>query len=233
MNQEIDAINISALKFAYNTQLILDIEAFHLPQQSHIFIYGRSGSGKSTLLNLLSGISKPQQGSIHILGQNLQQLNAGKRDKFRAQNIGVVFQEFNLIPYLSIWQNIAIGAHFGGQNQAQCQQHAREIFAQLELSEQLLSQKINTLSVGQRQRVAIARALINHPKLLIADEPTSALDSQLRDQFMTLLLNCCQKFAASLLFVSHDLSLQKYFSQHLDLAQINRANQATEQKNDF
>src|SRR5690606_13748258 len=175
----------------------------------------------STLLNLLAGILLPNSGTIEILGQRLNALSARRRDKWRARHIGVVFQQFNLIPYFSAVDNIRLAAHFA--RTANATGRAKELLQALGIDENLHYQSASQLSIGQQQRVAIARALINQPELLIVDEPTSALDTQNRDAFMTLLLEQAQRNNTALIFVSHDLSLADSFSRVEALAEINRA----------
>lgn len=202
---------------------LLAIAQWDLRVGQKVFLYGPSGSGKSTLLNLLAGTLKPQQGSIRILNQDITLLSARKRDKFRAQNIGVVFQQFNLIPYLSVAQNIAAAAWLAGNTRADLSHRIAQTVSQLQLPTTILAQQASQLSVGQQQRVAIARALINNPRLMIVDEPTSALDSDARDSFMQLLLQVCEQANSTLVFVSHDQSLSQYFDERVSLASLNQA----------
>lgn len=221
------AIHIQQLQFAYDRrQSLIQIDDWQVPSQSQTFLYGASGSGKSTLLNLLCGILTPQSGEVTLLGQAFSRLPSRKRDRFRAQHIGVVFQEFNLIPFLTVAENIALATHFARQSDNQssnqagneltekrtANERAGAIFERLKLNTTLLSQRADQLSVGQRQRVSIARALINQPEILIADEPTSALDSENRDEFMQLLLETATQSACTVLFVSHDQGLKSHFS---------------------
>lgn len=225
-----DAIRINRLVFSYpgkNSAVVLDIPSWHIQRGERLFLQGPSGSGKSTLLNLLAGILTTAHGSVEILGQNLAALSAHQRDNFRAQHIGIVFQQFNLIPYLSILDNIRLAAYFSGKNNTGIEQKALHLFAALGLDRSLLNKQTSALSVGQQQRVAIARALINAPEILIADEPTSALDSDARAAFMQLLLELCKDQGNTLIFVSHDNSLAQHFQRVLNLASINRAGTAT------
>ncbi len=223
-NQIPDAIRIHRLVFSYpgkTPAVVLDIPDWRIQQGERLFLQGPSGSGKSTLLNLLAGILTAAHGSVEILGQNLAALSAHQRDNFRARHIGIVFQQFNLIPYLNVLDNIRLAAYFSGKTDIE--QEALHLFAALGLDRSLLNKQTNTLSVGQQQRVAIARALINAPEILIADEPTSALDSDARAAFMQLLLELCKDQGNTLIFVSHDNSLAQHFQKVLNLASINRA----------
>lgn len=217
------AIELSDLVFRYdkrNSQALLDIPNWQVLRGEQVFLYGPSGSGKSTLLNLLGGVLRPERGQIRLLNTNMGELSSRRRDRFRARHIGIVFQQFNLIPYLSVIDNILLAAHFSSDTR-DAKQRASELFERLHLPAVLLARRADLLSVGQQQRVAIARALINGPELLIADEPSSALDSDARDRFMTLLLQVCQLNQSTLVFVSHDRSLDKHFQKTVDLANIN------------
>ena len=146
-------------------------------------------------------------------------LSASQRDQFRAQHIGVIFQQFNLIPYLNILDNIKLAAHFSLYSPAQANETMSYIIDRLSLSQRTLQQRL--LSVGQQQRVAIARALINQPSIIIADEPTSALDSDAKDDFIQLLFESTHQIGSTILFVSHDQSLAKHFERRIQLNDIN------------
>lgn len=217
-----NAIEIRQLQFAYEKgEPLIEIANWQVQQQAQVFLYGASGSGKSTLLNLLSGILTPQSGDIDLLQQPFSRFSSRQRDRFRAKHIGVVFQEFNLIPFLTVDENITLATRFAGKNTAgDLEQKTSSIFSRLKLSEKLLTQRADTLSVGQRQRVSIARALINQPEILIADEPTSALDSDNRDEFMQLLLETAEQSACTVLFVSHDQGLKSHFSHHQNITDL-------------
>jgi len=200
---------------------MLDIPQWSVGLGEQVFVHGPSGAGKSTLLNLLAGILLPNTGSIEILGKQLHTLSGSQRDKWRARHIGVVFQQFNLIPYLSGLNNIRLAAHFA--KTANASTRASELLTALSIDPRLHDQPASTLSIGQQQRIAIARALINQPELLIVDEPTSALDQQNRDAFMSLLLKQVTEHNTALIFVSHDLDLAARFSRVEALPEINRA----------
>ena len=203
-------------------RIILDIPSWSMKQGTSVFLHGESGSGKSTLLNLLSGMLVSKAGEITIAGTSLQKLNSRQRDRFRAEHIGVVFQQFNLIPYLSVMDNVLLAANFASGLSPEIEQKAKDLFAQVNLPESLYQQKAMSLSIGQQQRVAIVRALLNTPDLLLVDEPTSALDANNRDAFIRLLLSVVSKNSTSLVFVSHDLSLASYFDETVELSSINR-----------
>lgn len=216
------AISLNNVAFHWSTNLpaTLNIENWEVDTGQSVFIYGRSGSGKSTLLNIIAGILEPQHGTVNILGQNINQLKQTQRDKFRANHMGVIFQQFNLIPYLSVQENIQLSQLFSASKNTT--KDIKLLISQLGLPESLLSRKANQLSVGQQQRVAVARALFHKPEIIIADEPTSALDTETRDEFINLLLQQTQKNKSTILFVSHDKSLSQYFDKTIDLQQLNK-----------
>ena len=217
------AIHIQDCHFGYTPNSpILHIPSFIVEAGTTVFLRGPSGSGKSTLLQLCTGMLLPQQGEINILGKTISTLSASARDRFRATHIGVVLQQFNLIDYLSVQDNIKLAQHFA--QQASLDKHPNyldELLEALHLSKEILQQKANALSVGQQQRVAILRALINRPKLLIVDEPTSALDEAAKTGFMETLFRLQHLTDCTLLFVSHDMRLTQGFDQVIDLADIN------------
>jgi putative ABC transport system ATP-binding protein len=227
------ALLLQAVKFAYASgcEPVIDIPFWKVSKGERIFLRGASGSGKSTLLNLLSGMLVATEGDVSISGTVLNRLNARQRDRFRAQHIGVVFQQFNLIPYLSVMDNVLLAASFAGGLSQKTREKAGHLFAQVNLPASLYQQKAMSLSIGQQQRVAIVRALLNSPDILLVDEPTSALDADNRDAFMALLLKVVAEQEASLVFVSHDLSLAHYFENTIELNDMNiaRANLTADQ----
>lgn len=207
----------------------IHIEQLQIQQGERIFLFGPSGTGKSTLLGLLAGIHRPTLGKISILNQDLTSLSNAKRDQFRADHIGTIFQNFNLLAYLNPLENVMLGCHFSTlrtnkavQQHGSVKQAARHLLAQLGISEPLLHHSVGELSIGQQQRIAAARAVIGKPELIIADEPTSALDADNRAAFINLLFEQATQCNATLLFVSHDQSLAPMFSRQLSLAEINQ-----------
>lgn len=222
-------IDIRQLQFSWRSDLplVLDIDTLRIQRGERVFIKGASGSGKTTLLSLLAGVLNPRQGQLQVLGNNLPQMQAAARDRFRADHIGFVFQMFNLLPYLSVLENVTLPLHFSARRRQRIKHpmnEARRLLSHLDLNDPtLLARPVAELSVGQQQRVAAARALIGSPELLIADEPTSALDADRREAFIRLLINECNDSNTSLLFVSHDQALQQHFDHTLSLGEINRA----------
>lgn len=208
----------------------LAIPYLDVRQGEHVFVRGSSGSGKTTLLNLLAGILVPASGSITVLGQPLHSLSASARDRFRADHIGVIFQQFNLLPYLSVLENVQLPCHFSAWRKQQAgdmQATAIHLLAHLGLDSSLHQRPATELSVGQQQRVAVARALIGRPGIIIADEPTSALDTDTRDHFLELLFTEAQAQGSTIVFVSHDPHIAGRFPRVIELNQLNRASSPT------
>jgi putative ABC transport system ATP-binding protein len=198
------------------------IPRWRLLRGERVFLHGQSGSGKSTLLNLLAGVLSPTKGEVQLLEQPFSSLSSRNRDKFRAQHIGVVFQQFNLISYLSVLKNIQLAAYFAGKTTSKVEHNASEMLLKLKLSPDVLQRPAGSLSVGQQQRVAIARALINRPEILLVDEPTSALDASARDAFMEILIEICQLTSTTLVFVSHDMYLQRFFDSGVEMSSLRK-----------
>lgn len=228
--QSIIALRGIRYRWRPNAPVVLDIEQLDIAPGERLFIRGPSGSGKTTLLGLMGGVLCPGSGQVHLAGEDLAQLSAAARDRLRADEIGFVFQMFNLIPYLSVLDNVLLPCRFSQTRHQRAAAErepvleARRLLARLGLEEEaLLTRDVAELSVGQQQRVAVARALIGRPGIVIADEPTSALDADSRDEFLDLLQEECGSSGAALLFVSHDVSLAHHFDRSLDMRTLNRA----------
>lgn len=221
-------IDVHGLHFRWpgQQQPCLNIPAFSVSSGERVFLHGASGSGKSTLLALLGGVLLPEAGQIRIMGQDLRGVSAGKRDRFRVRHMGFIFQQFNLIPYLSVLDNVLLPCHFsagrrrsaGGESKLHTE--ARRLLHHLDLASDLWHRPAARLSVGQQQRVAAARALIGHPELIVADEPTSALDADRQTAFLDLLIRECDEAKSTLIFVSHDLRLAEHFGRIVALADL-------------
>jgi putative ABC transport system ATP-binding protein len=224
-------IELRDLVFGWPTgPTVLDIARLDVARGEKVFLQGASGSGKSTLLGIIGGVLRPAQGSIRVLGTELARLRPGARDRFRGDHIGFIFQMFNLIPYLSVLDNVLLPARFTPQRGAAfaaagaLPDEARRLLLALGLHDPALQRRaVTELSIGQQQRVAAARALLGSPELIIADEPTSALDHDARADFLQLLMQECARSSATLLFVSHDTSLGSRFDRSVSLHEINRA----------
>ena len=195
---------------------------------------GASGCGKSTLLSLIAGVVLPQHGTIDILGRRLTDIPTSSRDRFRADHLGLVFQQFNLLPYLDIFDNILLPCTFSAlrrqrisKTKSTPRQHAKNLLDQLELDvSQLGKRAVADLSIGQQQRVAVARALIGSPELIIADEPTSALDERAGQSFIELLLGQSSANGSTVLVVSHDTRLASHFDRHIRFETLNQTRAA-------
>lgn len=202
------------------------IDALDVPAGRKLFLHGESGCGKSTLLGLMAGVLVARQGSVSLLGQDWAALPAGRRDARRADHVGVIFQQFNLLPYLSVLHNVLLPCRFSGLRAQRCDgapaAAAQTLLRHIGLPAELWGRQAFTLSVGQQQRVAAARALIGRPELVLADEPSSALDAARRDDFMALLLRECDAAGSTLVFVSHDERLAAHFDERLSLPALNR-----------
>jgi putative ABC transport system ATP-binding protein len=204
----------------------LDIPRLEVASGERVFLHGPSGSGKSTLLNLIGGVAVPQRGQVRLLGTNIAALPSRSRDTFRAEHIGFIFQQFNLLPWLSAVDNVLLPCTFSASRKRRAGDaaaSAQRLLAHLDLAPALWRKPAAELSVGQQQRVAAARALIGQPQILIADEPTSALDAPRQQAFIDLLLAESATSGATLLFVSHDQRLAARFDREIALAGINRA----------
>ena len=229
-------IELNNLGFAWpGHPELLDIPSFTLQRGESIFLKGPSGSGKTTLLGLLGGVQQPDRGSVRLLGTDLGQLSASRRDRFRVDHTGYIFQQFNLLPFLSVRENVVLPCRFSSRRAQKAKKRhgsidnaASQLLVELGIRADLLERRADSLSIGQQQRVAAARALIGQPELVIADEPTSALDADTRETFIQLLFAECRDAGASLLFVSHDQSLAPLFDHSLALDQLNRASRAEE-----
>lgn len=215
-------LKIESLEFKYSKgPTILSIPHLTLEEGQGLFLYGPSGHGKSTLLNLIAGVLAPTSGEITIGETLLHKLSAGKKDQWRGDNLGYVFQQFNLIPYLSIFENIMLPCQFSKKRKAQSsEKEIHELIERMNLSS-FIHKQVKDLSIGQQQRVALCRALVGKPKLLLADEPTSALDEKNTNELMNLLKEERAKNQLTTIFVSHDLRLKPFFDSHQSLVDLN------------
>lgn len=217
------AIALKDCLFSYNQsdKLVINIEQLDIKKGERIFLYGPSGHGKSTLLNLISGVLKANSGTVSVLGLDLTTLSQSKRDHLRGEKIGYIFQVFNLIPYLTVKENIVLPCLINKRRAIDdYDKQSEELIDSLGLR-QYINAKVTDLSIGQQQRVAAARALIGNPEMIIADEPTSALDEKNTREFMELLMSVWEKMKFTLIFVSHDERLKSYFSRAISLPEIN------------
>ena len=188
-----------------------------------VLLLGESGSGKSTLLSLICGTIIAQSGKVTVAGEDIAGLSPGKRDRFRAEHIGLIFQQFNLLPYASVQDNILLPLRFAPNRRARVSDQAGEaqrLCDDLGMPKGTLHAKAGALSVGQQQRVAAARALIGAPALIIADEPTSSLDAATQATFLDLLFAQTKAHGTTLLMVSHDARLSGQFDRVIQMDDI-------------
>jgi putative ABC transport system ATP-binding protein len=222
---------VEALRFAWPGMKApcIDIEAFRITAGESVFLHGPSGCGKSTLLSLLAGVLVADEGRVTLLGHDWSQLSGAARDRCRVAHVGYIFQQFNLLPYLSVLDNVLLPCRFSQRRASQAarsgspREEAEHLLDQMGLDRNLWKRQAMQLSVGQQQRVAAARALIGQPEVVIADEPTSALDEDRREAFLDVLLTACAVNHSALVFVSHDQRIAQRFARHVLLPEINRA----------
>ena len=224
------AIGLRGVRFGYRPDsIVLDVASFDVARSERVFLEGASGSGKSTLLGLVGGILVPTHGEVSVLGRAMADLSGAQRDRFRSDNVGFVFQLFNLLPYLSVVDNVMLPCRFSTrragralERSASVAEEARRLLGRLGLGEaEVAERRVTELSIGQQQRVAAARALIGAPALVIADEPTSALDAGARVRFVDLLSEECAAAGSAVLFASHDPALAPRFDRSLSMATLN------------
>jgi putative ABC transport system ATP-binding protein len=226
-------IELRDVEFGWTrSSTVLAIPTLQIGASELVFLRGPSGSGKSTLLGLISGVLDARSGSVKVKGVDLSRSSRAARDRFRADHIGYIFQMFNLLPYLSVLDNVLLPARFSSQRaqrasrSGKLEAEARRLLSALGLDAALHTGRASVqLSHGQQQRVAAARALFGKPELLIADEPTSSLDADARERFLDLVIGECRKAGTTLLFVSHDTSLARLFDRTIALSDINTVSQ--------
>jgi ABC-type lipoprotein export system ATPase subunit len=199
---------------------ILDIERLELAAGEQMALVGRSGCGKTTLLHVISGIIRPDGGEVNIDGRDVTKMAESVRDRFRARNIGYVFQTFNLLPGFSALENVMLGMSFGGSRSDPAR--AKSLLERVGLGHRL-RHKPTMMSVGEQQRVAVARSLANRPKLLLADEPTANVDPAHQQQIVDLVRETCREENVALLIVTHTPEVSAQFDRIEDLMNINRA----------
>lgn len=199
---------------------VLDVPEFRIASSEQVVLLGSSGGGKTTLLNIISGITRPDSGTVRIDGIDVSGLSEPARDRFRAQRIGYVFQTFNLLPAFTALENVLLGMSFSGRRADQ--NRAKELLDQVGLSHRL-NNRPTQLSVGEQQRVAVARSLVNRPVLLLADEPTANVDVSNQGVILNLIQSACREQEVSLLLVTHSEEVAGTFNRIERLASFNQA----------
>ena len=218
-------VKIETLRFQWskNNNFKIFVPKLEVGRGKKVLFLGESGSGKTTLLSLICGFLEPLSGSISINDKIISNLTSTNKDAYRSDNIGIIFQQFNLLPYANVIDNIILPLYFSKQRSKKVENKtnaAMTLCDQLRLPESILNQKASNLSVGQQQRVAVARALIGSPSIIVADEPTSSLDTEAQELFLDLMFDQISKNSSTLLMVSHDKSLTNYFDQVIDINEI-------------
>ena len=218
-------IKIESLNFYWSkkSNFKIFVPSLEIKKGEKVLLLGESGSGKTTLLSLICGFLNPLSGSISINGNTINKLSSKTKDEYRADNIGIIFQQFNLLPYANVVDNVLLPLYFSqarSKNIVNKRAAALELFKQLRLPDDIAQYKASNLSVGQQQRVAVARALIGNPSLIIADEPTSSLDTNAQQLFLDLMFKQISENNSTLLMVSHDKSLSNRFDRQININEI-------------
>ena len=207
------------LEYHYRDGKKIIFPEIEVERGERLLIRGFSGCGKTTLLSLIAGALKLQNGDIKFDGNEYSKMSSLLLDKFRADHIGYIFQTLNLIPFLSVSENIALGIKFSKSRKSKVNDFNQEIIrlvSSLGLGKEVLKTPVNRLSVGQQQRVAVARALLGKPDLILADEPTSALDSGTTQKFLNEVMETFDSTRQAIIMVSHDTSIAPYFDSVID-----------------
>ena len=218
-------IKIESLNFYWSkkSNFKIFVPSLEIKKGEKVLLLGESGSGKTTLLSLICGFLNPLSGSISINGNTINKLSSKTKDEYRADNIGIIFQQFNLLPYANVVDNVLLPLYFSkarSKNIVNKRAAALELFKQLRLPDDIAQYRASNLSVGQQQRVAVARALIGNPSLIIADEPTSSLDTNAQQLFLDLMFKQISENNSTLLMVSHDKSLSNRFDRQININEI-------------
>lgn len=208
-------IILKDLSFGYANHKILSIPHLEVKESQHLLVLGASGSGKTTLLHILGGLLAPQKGKVQIGETDIYQLSGPQRDKYRGQNIGLIFQKPHLISALSVQDNLLLAQYLAGM--AQDKGRVKEVLKELGLVEKL-GKKVRALSQGEQQRVTIARALLNRPRIILADEPTASLDDENAEKVINLLQQQAEQYKASLMIATHDQRVKDQFELQLNLS---------------
>ena len=218
-------IKIDSIRFYWSkkSNFKIFVPNLEIKKGEKVLLLGESGSGKTTLLSLMCGFLNPLSGNISINGNTINQLSSKTRDEYRADNIGIIFQQFNLLPYANVVDNVLLPLYFSkvrSNNVSNKKEKVIELFKQLRLPDDIAQFRASSLSMGQQQRVAVARALIGNPSLIIADEPTSSLDADAQKIFLNLMFEQISENNSTLLMVSHDKSLSNQFDRLIDINEI-------------
>lgn len=207
-------IQIEGLNFGYSDHKILSIPQLEVKNDEHLMILGKSGSGKTTMLHILGGLLAPNEGRVIIGQSDIYAMSSAQRDKYRGQNIGLIFQKPHLISALSVEDNLLLAQYLSGT--AQDKGRVKEVLEELDLLDKIHA-KVKRLSQGQQQRVTIARALINRPRVILADEPTASLDDDNAIRVIQMLKETAKSYQAALVIATHDQRVKDEFEVQLNL----------------
>ena len=205
-------IETKSLEFSYDNSFVFKFPNIKLKSNENLLVLGNSGIGKSTLLHNLAGILRPKSGLIKIFNQDISNLSEFELDKFRGQNIGIIFQRSHFVNSLTIGENLEL-AKFLGRNK---KGNIKETLDNLKILDKI-NKKPKELSQGERQRASIALAIINSPKLILADEPTSSLDDTNCSNVIKILKEQALKYQAQLIVITQDSRLKKHFKKSISL----------------
>ncbi len=223
MNESIIKIDTVKFHWSKKSNFKIFVPNLEIKKGEKVLLLGESGSGKTTILSLICGFLNPLSGNIFINGKTINQLSSKTKDEYRADNIGIIFQQFNLLPYANVVDNVLLPLYFSkvrSNNVPDKREKVIELFKQLRLPDDITQFRASSLSMGQQQRVAVARALIGNPSLIIADEPTSSLDADAQKIFLDLMFEQISENNSTLLMVSHDRSLSDQFDRLIDINEI-------------
>tara|TARA_X000000950_G_scaffold51165_1_gene60456 strand:- start:650 stop:1270 length:621 start_codon:yes stop_codon:yes gene_type:complete len=201
-----------SLEFSYDNNFIFKFPNINLKSTENLLILGNSGIGKSTLLHNLAGILRPRSGIIKIFNNDISKFSEYELDKFRGENIGIIFQKPHFVNSLTVGENLELAQFLGSNKRGDI----KLILESLKILDKI-NKKPKELSHGEKQRVSIAIAIINSPKLILADEPTSSLDDSNCANVINILKEQALKYAAQLVVITHDSRLKKYFKKSLEL----------------
>ncbi|MAV04185.1 MAG: ABC transporter ATP-binding protein [Flavobacteriaceae bacterium] len=206
-------IKTKDLEFNYDNQVFFKFPNINLKSNEDLLIIGSSGIGKTTLLHLLAGLLNSNSGSIELFGKELNQLSSHQLDRFRKNNIGIVFQRPHFVNSLTVKENLQLAQYIGNKKN---NNRIDSILKNLNISDKS-NKKTNLLSQGEKQRASIALAIVNSPKLILADEPTSSLDDSNCFNVIKLLKKQATEYGAQLIVITHDSRLKKHFNKSIEL----------------
>ena len=217
-------IQLSNIEYSYpKSDFTISIDSISIDKKTKTAVIGPSGYGKTTFLNLIAGILVPDNGGVSVSEMYVSKLNENERRNYRISNIGFVFQDFKLLEYLNVMDNILLPCRINSilEINSEIKEKARSIASELNIGDKLNKYPAK-LSHGERQRVAIARALLNQPKVILADEPTGNLDPDNKKHIMKILFDYVDKYDSTLITVTHDHDLLEGFEKVIDFRELRK-----------